>query len=66
MTVGAISSIGASPVALVLATRQTQAISAIQKTQAAQLRVATKLEQGVQTAAPPSRPGLGQLLNIFA
>jgi len=67
MTVGAISSVGMPQAALlVAAARQTQAITAIQKTQAAGLEVATKLEQGFRTAAASAKPGLGQFLDIFA
>ena len=63
MTVGAIGAVGASPVAMTFAARQTPSVTPIQKTQPAQLADPSK-----PTQAPPgaSRPGLGQLLNLVA
>lgn len=41
-------------------------LAAIQQSQAAELAVATQLEQGFQAGAAASDPNLGQLVNLSA
>jgi hypothetical protein len=41
-------------------------LAAIQQTQAAELAVATALEQGVQASSASLNPNLGQLVNLSA
>ena len=41
-------------------------LAAIQQTQAAQLAVATQLEQGFQATAASIDPNLGQIVNLSA
>jgi hypothetical protein len=42
----------------------TAALDAIAETQAAELQVATELEQGIQAAAASLNPNLGQVVNL--
>jgi hypothetical protein len=42
------------------------ALAAIQQTQAAELAVATQLEQGFESAAASVNPGLGQVIDVTA
>ena len=42
----------------------TAALDAIAETEAAELQVATELEQGIQAAAAPLNPNLGQVVNL--
>jgi hypothetical protein len=42
------------------------ALSAVQQAQAAELAVATKLEQGFEQAAASANPGLGQVIDVTA
>ncbi len=42
----------------------TAALAAIEETQAAELQVATELEQGIQAAAAPLNPNLGQVVDL--
>jgi hypothetical protein len=58
MAIDSVSSAAAVPLPV------TAALDAITETEAAELQVATELEQGIQTAATPINPNLGQLVNL--
>jgi hypothetical protein len=58
MAIDSVSSAAAVPLQV------TAALDAIAETEAAELQVATELEQGIQAAATPVNPNLGQLVNI--
>jgi hypothetical protein len=58
MAIDSISSATAVPLQV------TAALDAIAETEAAELQVANELEQGVQAAAAPVNPNLGQVVNI--
>jgi len=50
--------------AAAVALQLTAALDAIAETEAAELQVATELEQGIQAAAAPLNPNLGQVVNL--
>ena len=58
MAIDSVSSVAAVPLQV------TAALDAIAATQAAELQVATELEQGIQAAAAPVNPNIGQLVNL--
>ena len=58
MAIDSVSSAAAVPLQV------TAALEAIAETEAAELQVANELEQGIQAAAAPVNPNLGQLVNL--
>jgi hypothetical protein len=58
MAIDSVSSAAAVPLQV------TAALDAIAETEAAELQVATELEQSIQAATAPLNPNLGQLINL--
>jgi hypothetical protein len=58
MAIDSVSSAAAVPLQV------TAALDGIAQTEAAELRVASELEQGFQAVAAPLNPNLGQLVNL--
>jgi hypothetical protein len=58
MAIDSVSSAAAAPLQIAAA------LEAIAETEAAELQAATELEQGIQAAAAPVNPNLGQVVNL--